>query len=120
MMTREKALHFAEEWVAAWNTHDLDRILAHYSDDFEMTTPFIAKLMDEPTGTLKGKEEVGAYWRRALERFPDLHFEVLDVFAGVKSLVVYYKSVLGLLACEVFFFDSQGKVCKATAHYNRA
>jgi hypothetical protein len=51
MMTREEALRFAEGW-AAWNAHDLDRILAHYSDEFEMTTPFIVKLMGEPTGTL--------------------------------------------------------------------
>jgi hypothetical protein len=118
MMTREEALQFAEGWAAAWNAHDLDGILAHYSDDFEMTTPFIVKLMGESSGTLKGKEEVGAYWRRALERIPDLHFEVLDVFAGVGSVVIFYKAVLGLLACEVFFFDGPGKVCKAAAHYN--
>ena len=30
---------FAEEWVAAWNAHDLERILAHYRDDFEIITP---------------------------------------------------------------------------------
>jgi ketosteroid isomerase-like protein len=116
-MTREEAVRFAEGWAAAWNAHDLGRVLAHYSDDFEMTTPFIVKLMGEPTGTLKGKEQVGACWRRALDRIPDLRFEVLDVFAGVGSLVIYYKAVLGLLACEVFFFDGQGKVCKAADHY---
>ena len=58
------------------NADDLDRTLAHYSDDFEMATPFIVKLMGEPSGTLKGKEPVGAYWRRALDRIPGLHFEV--------------------------------------------
>ena len=41
------------------------------------------------------------------------------MFAGVGSVVIYYKAVLGLLACEVFFFDAQGKVNKAAAHYNR-
>ena len=118
VMTREEAVRFAEEWATAWNAHDLDRILGHYRDDFEMTTPFIVKLMGEPSGTLKGKEQIGAYWRQALERIPDLHFEILDVFAGVGSVVIYYKAVLGLLACEVFFFDEQSKVYKAVAHYN--
>ena len=117
-MTREEAVQFAEGWTTAWNAHDLDRILAHYSEEFEMTTPFIVKMMGEPSGTLKGKEQVGAYWTRALERIPDLHFELLDVFVGAGSLAIHYKSVLGLTACEVFFFDSQGKVCKAAAHYN--
>jgi hypothetical protein len=118
MMTREEALRFAEGWAAAWNAHDLDRILAHYSDDFEMTTPFIVELAGEPSGTLKGKGQVGAYWRRALAGIPDLRFEVLDVFAGVGSVVLYYQAVLGLLGCQVFFFDCQGKVCKAAAHYS--
>ena len=65
-MTREEALRFAEGWAAAWNARDLDCILAHYSDDFEMTTPFIVTLVGEPTGTLQGKDQVGAYWRRAV------------------------------------------------------
>ena len=118
MMTREEAVRFDEGWAAAWNARDLDRILAHYSDDFEMTTPFLVRLMGEPSGTLRGKGQVGAYWRRALDRIPDLHFEVMDVFTGVGSVVIYYKAVLGLRACEVFFFDDQGKVSKAAAHYS--
>jgi hypothetical protein len=118
-MTCEEALRFAEGWAAAWNAHDLGRVLAHYSDDFEMTSPFIARLMGEPGCTLKGKGQVEAYWRRALERLPDLQFEVLDVFTGVGSLVIHYKAVLGLRACEVFFFDGEGKVYKAAAHYDR-
>jgi ketosteroid isomerase-like protein len=119
MMTREQAVRFAEEWVAAWNAHDLDRVLAHYTDDFEMTSPFIVRMLDEPTGTIVGKERVRVYWRRALERMPGLRFEVLDVFAGVDSVVIHYKAVLGLRACEVFQFDGHGKVRKATAHYDR-
>src|SRR3954465_11928038 len=119
MMTREEALCFAHDWEAAWNAHDLDRILSHYAGDFEMTTPFIVRLMDEPSGTLKGKERIGAYWRRALERFPDLHFEVLDAFVGVDSVVTNYRAILGMLACEVLSIDAEGKVFKATAHYDR-
>src|SRR4051812_27812211 len=59
-----RGLRFAEEWVSAWNAHDLDHILGHYSDHFEMTTPFIVKLRGEFTGTLKGKEQVRAYWQQ--------------------------------------------------------
>ena len=72
----------------------------------------------EPSAALKGKEQLGADWRRALDRIPARHFEVLDVFAGVGSVAICYKTVLGLLACEGFCFDGQGKVCKAAAHDN--
>ena len=35
-LTHEFARRFAEEWIAAWNAHDLERILAHYTDDFDV------------------------------------------------------------------------------------
>jgi hypothetical protein len=31
-VTREDAERFAAEWVAAWNAHDLEEILAHDVD----------------------------------------------------------------------------------------
>lgn len=116
-MTHAEAVAFAEEWVAAWNAHDLDRILAHYSDDFEMASPFIASLAGEPTGTLRGKDAVGAYWREALDHFPDLRFELTGVYAGVNSVAIHYEGVRGIRACEVLILGEDGLVTKAVAHY---
>jgi hypothetical protein len=115
-MDKEFARHFAEDWIAAWNEHDLERILSHYADDFQMTSPVIAQIAGEPSGTLKGKAAVGAYWRKALERIPDLHFELLTVLVGVGSVTLYYRGARGL-AAEVFHFDADGKVNRAYAHY---
>lgn len=57
-------------------------------------------------------------WQIALERIPDLHFELIEVLTGVSSLTIYYKAVLGKRATEVFFLNANGKVFKALAHYN--
>ena len=119
-MMQEEVVKFAEEWIAAWNSHDLDRILSHYTDDFEMSSPLITRLADATDGKLKGKASVAAYWRKALDRFPDLQFELFDAFAGVDSVCIYYRSVLGLLAVECLTFNDSGKVTRAIAHYNRA
>lgn len=110
------AERFANEWIAAWNSHDLERILEHYEDDFEMSSPLIATLAGEPSGKLQGKPAVGAYWSRGLEKAPDLRFELLAVLAGVDSVTVYYKGHRGLSA-EVFHFGPGGKVRAAFAHY---
>lgn len=118
MITKEFAQHFATEWVASWNSHDLARVLSHYTDDFEMSTPFIVTLMNEPTGTLKGKDKVGAYWGAALQKYTDLRFELIDVLYGVDTVVIYYHSILGKKAAEFFWFDASGKVWKAMAHYD--
>jgi hypothetical protein len=119
MITKEQALDFAHEWVAAWNAHDLERVLSHYTEDFEMSSPFIVSFTGEPSGTLKGRAQVGAYWRTALERIPNLRFELLEVFTCVNSITIYYKAVLGKLATEIFFINQEGKVYKALAHYNQ-
>ena len=111
------AEEFARDWVDAWNAHDLARVLAHYTEDFEMSSPFIAQFTGEAAGTLKGKERVAAYWRTAFERFPDLRFELLSVLAGASSLVIYYQTSFGRKTAEVFFFKEQGLVDRAAAHY---
>jgi len=108
---------FAEEWVAAWNAHDLDRILAHYSDDFEIITPMIKMSLGVDTGSLVGKPAISDYWRVALEKMPDLHFELLDVCEGVNSVAVYYKSVMDKRAIEVMEFGAEGKVERVVVHY---
>ncbi len=67
MLTREFADRFAHEWIEAWNSHDLGRVLSHYHDDFIMSSPRIAAVVGEPSGVLRGKNAIGAYWKRALE-----------------------------------------------------
>lgn len=115
-MNTAQAEKFANEWVSAWNSHDLDRILSHYEDDFEMSSPVIVQTMNEPSGCLKGKERVSEYWTKALNRYPDLFFEKLHVLTGAESVTIIYKGVRGLSA-EVFHFSGNGKVSKAYAHY---
>jgi len=115
-MEKDFAGRFAKEWVEAWNAHDLERVLKHYEDGFEMTSPLIVKVTGEPGGTLHGKAAVGAYWAKALEAIPNLHFDLQNVLVGVNSITLYYNGHRGLSA-EVLYFGSDGKVAKAVAHY---
>lgn len=116
MIDKTFANHFATDWIDAWNQHDLVRVLSHYSDDFEMSSPVIIKIAGELTGTLKGKEAVASYWTQALQLLPHLHFELINTLVGVDSIVLYYQGVSGP-AAEVFHFNEVGKVVKASAHY---
>jgi hypothetical protein len=116
-LTREFAEHFAEEWIAAWNALDLSRILSHYEDAFEMASPFIVEMAGEPSGVLRGKEKVGAYWEKALQRNPHLHFEKLAVFVGSRSLAIQYRNHKGWLVVETCEFAESGRVARSAAHY---
>ena len=116
-MERAFAEQFAADWIDAWNNRDLGRVLSHYADDFEMSSPVIVQVTSEPSGTLRGKAAVGAYWKKALELIPDLHFELISVLVGVTSVTLYYKGARGRLAAEVLHFGAEKKVSKAFAHY---
>ena len=110
--------HFANDWIDSWNSHDLQRILSHYADDFEMSSPMIIQVANDPTGTLRGKAVIGAYWAKAFQLIPDLHFELITTLVGVNSITLYYQGAQGHLAAEVFHFSQDQKVIKAFSHYS--
>ncbi len=85
-MTKEFATVFAKDWVEAWNSHDIEKILSHYSEDFTIETPMAIKLYPQSQGIVVGKSEVRNYWTIGLERSPNLKFELLDLLIGVNSI----------------------------------
>ena len=117
-ITPEFAAAFAAEWIAAWNAHDLPRVQAHYSEDFEMSSPLISAIAGEPSGCLRGKENVRTYWKTALSQNSGLDFELLEVFVDADSVVLHYRRNSGKRAAEILFFNKQGLVYRAAAHYN--
>lgn len=117
MIDQSFAEHFAADWIDSWNSHNLERILTHYDDDFEMSSPYIPKIAGEPSGTLRGKAAIAAYWDKALQLIPDLHFELITTLVGVDSITIYYKGAQERVVAEVFHFGSNQKVVKAYSHY---
>ena len=115
-MNKQFAHTFSLAWLEAWNSHDLDQVLSHYSDDFEMSSPVIKQITNEKSGILKGKKAIRAYWEKALKMNPELHFEIITSFFGANSIVIHYKGHRGLSA-ETFFFNNEGNVISAHAHY---
>ena len=104
---------FAADWAAAWNSHDLTRIMAHYRDDIRFNSRKAVALVG--TGLLNGKAALRDYWTRALTRQPDLHFTVVDVFAGHDMCVITYRNHRNVLAAETLHFDENGLVYAASA-----
>jgi len=118
MLSTQQAINFARNWINAWNSHDLNCILEYYTDDFEMTTPFMIKFMNHPTGTLKGKDTIKPYWEKALRLIPNLKFQLIEVLSSVDSISIYYQAILGKRGVEVLFLNPNGRIYKSVAHFN--
>jgi hypothetical protein len=107
---------FASEWIDAWNARDLDRIVSHYRDDLVLRSPFAART-GALGGAIRGLPALREYFARALQAFPQLHFEPLAALPGVDSVALHYRSVEGREAIEVMELDPDHRVRRATAHY---
>lgn len=113
-MTEIEARDFAAEWIAAWNSRDLDRVLRHYRSDIVLLSPFAQKIVGN--GRIMGIEALRRYWEKALAAVPDLHFDLLDLRIGHESLTILYRNQRGQNAAETFEL-SFGKVVRSIACY---
>lgn len=109
--------NFTTEWINAWNSHDLNTIIDHYSEDIDFASPIIQQMGIDATGKISNKADLKEYFSKALLKYPDLHFEFYHELKGVSSLVLFYKSVNDTLSAEYMELDATGRICKVRAHY---
>jgi hypothetical protein len=108
---------FAEQWVTAWNAHDVEAVLAHFSDDVVFTSPVAARLLPETGGVVRGKDALRHYWATALAAHPDLHFELIGIYRGSSTLVINYRNHRGQLVNEVLTFNDDGLIDEGHGTY---
>jgi predicted ester cyclase len=118
MLTEDEARKLAADWVQAWNAHDIDAILSHYATDVVLVSPVAARLLDDPSGTVRGKDALRAYFKLGLEAYPDLRFELLDVMWGLASVVLYYVNQKGTKSGEFMSIGTHGKIVRVVANYS--
>jgi ketosteroid isomerase-like protein len=118
MISQSEIKRFADEWTAAWNAHDLDRILSHYAEDAVLVSPAAAEIFNDPSGTVSGRAALRGYFQRGLEAYPNLRFELLDVMCGVSSVVFCYLNQKGTKTAEFMEFVEGGKVVRVVANYS--
>jgi hypothetical protein len=118
LLTEDDARNLASHWIRAWNAHDLDEIMSHYGEDVVLVSPVAAKILNVSSGAVKGKEALRAYFKRGLDAYPNLEFDLIEVMWGISSVILYYKNQKGGKTGEFMEIDSKGKVVRVVANYN--
>jgi len=109
------AQDFAREWIAAWNTRDLDRILGHYAAEIVLLSPLAQRRLGN--GRVEGIAALRDYWQGGLAANPGLRFDLETVLVGHESLTILYRNHLGQRVAETVEFDAAGKVVRSSACY---
>ena len=105
------------DWIAAWNSRDLERVLALYADECEMTSDKIQALGFDSRGTLRGKAKLREYWGKALQLVPNLQFDLIDLFVSPDSVVVSYANERGAKICEYLRIDAERRIVQGSANH---
>ena len=116
MISNRGPSELAAKWEEAWNSHDLDGILALYSEDVIFKSPRIRAVSGEESGVLRGKSAVRDYLCRIFDRRPDLNCSVDHVYAGVDSVALEYRFAHGLHGIEFMTVDADGLVTFAVGN----
>src|ERR1035437_171940 len=104
------AREFAQEWIDAWNSHDLERILTHYEDEVLLSSPVALKLL-KGDGTVRGKAALREYFLLGIQAFPNLRFDLIDTLWGTETIVIcYFNNVRGSKTAEVMLLNAAGKI----------
>jgi len=118
LMTEDEARSFAADWIEAWNSHDLDRIMTHYAEDLVLVSPVAAQLLNDPAGMIRGKDSLREYFQKGLNAFPQLRFDLIEVMRGLSSIVLYYKNQKGTKSGEFMELNPQRKITRVVANYS--
>ena len=56
---------FAQEWLMAWNSHDLNKIMEHYSEKIDFVSPIIQQMGINAEGKISNKSDLKDYFSKA-------------------------------------------------------
>jgi len=116
-LTNAELRSLAEHWIAAWNEHDLDRIMEHYSNDIEFEANTVVRRWQKPDGTLRGIAELRAHFRLGLQLAPELKFTLEDVFSAPSGYAVLYQRENGNRVLDVVELNAEQKAVRVKAFY---
>ncbi len=119
MIELTKAREIAEDWISAWNERDLEKILCHHTDELEFVSPLVVSRLGREDGAIRTKRELRDYFSQGIGPGSELHFELLDVLAGVSSITLYYRNHRNQMVAETMSLNDEGMVTKVFVHHRK-
>ncbi len=114
------SLRIANDWLSAFNKHDLETLLALYADDAVHYSPKLKIRQPETGGFIKGKENLRTWWQDAFDRLPTLQYEATSLTANEDRVFMEYtRHVVGepdMLVAEVLEVKNDRIVASRVYH----
>jgi hypothetical protein len=116
-MHHQTAWKLAQRWVDNFNRKDLEAILEQYTEDIVFISPALLRVAGFELGQLRGQDQLRNFFALGLKSRPNLHFELIEVLVGVRSIAIFYRDEMGMTIIDHAELDEQHKIIRMTASY---
>lgn len=82
--------NIAIQWFAAFNEHDLEKLLSLYDEKAEHYSPKLKVHQPNTNGLIKGKSQLRNWWKDAFDRLPNLHYEIIKLMSDDEQVFMEY------------------------------
>ena len=89
-MNPQENKQIALKWFEAFNTHDLEKLLALYHNEAEHFSPKLKIREPQTNGLIKGKQALRNWWQDSFDRLPSLRYEVKKLTADEEQVFMEY------------------------------
>ena len=90
IMSPENLQSIAYRWFDAFNTKQLEKLLALYDDEAQHFSPKLKIRQPETEGLIIGKEAMRVWWQDAFDRLPSLNYKVTSLTANTDRVFMEY------------------------------
>lgn len=119
-MSPETLQSIAFRWFEAFNTKQLEKLLALYDDEAQHFSPKLKIRQPETNGLVVGKAAMRAWWQDAFDRLPSLNYKVTSLTSNSDRVFMeYIRQVDGeddLLVAEVLEVR-EGKIVASRVYH---
>jgi hypothetical protein len=107
----------ADTWLAAWNSHDLDAIMACYSPDVDFVASTVVRRWERDDGRLRGAAELRRHFALGLELAPALAFTEESFLTSPAGYALLYRRENGNQVLDVVEVNPAGQAARVRAFY---
>jgi ketosteroid isomerase-like protein len=119
MISKNKLTELVRDWLSAWNSRDIERLMNHYHENVELSSPTIVKRWNIATGKLSGKDALRKHFSKGFEDVNHMSFELLGVLNGINGIVLVYRRGAYSMAADVITLDENGKAITIDSYHSQ-
>ena len=89
-MPEQTLISIANKWFDAFNEHNLEKLLALYSNTAQHYSPKLKTRKPETKGLITGKDALRNWWKDSFERLPSLKYVPQNFIVNDSSVFMEY------------------------------